>query len=57
MFSILVCMKDDYLSKMSDEVDMDIDMNVDDIVKNEDCSKNFTTMNVILLCYVELFNA
>lgn len=33
---------------MSDEVDMD----VDDTVKNEDCNKFFTTMKVILLCEI-----
>ena len=63
-FTILVCMDDDYFNKMSNEDDMDMDKNVDDIVKNEDCSKFFTTMEVILLCYyyviyliIDVFNA
>jgi len=37
-------MDDDYFNKMFDEVDM----NMDDTVKNEDCSKKFTTVNVII---------
>ena len=41
---VLVCIEDDYFNKMSDEVDMDMD----DTVKNEDCSKIFTTMKVII---------
>lgn len=32
-------MEEDYFSKMSDEVYMDIDKNMDDTVTNEDCSK------------------
>lgn len=41
-------MEDDYFNKMSDEVDMDMDMNEDDTFKNEDCSKFFTTIKVII---------
>ena len=41
---VLVCMKDDYFNKISDEVDMDMD----DTIINEDCSKIFTTMKVII---------
>jgi len=36
---------------MFDEVDMDMDKNVDDTIKNKDCSKLFTTTKVILSCY------
>ena len=46
---------------MSDEVDMNMNKNVDDTVKNEDCSKFCTTTKEILLCYyyviVDVFNA
>lgn len=47
-FTILVCMDDDYFNKMFDEVDM----NMDDTVKNEDCSNFFTTLKVILFCVI-----
>jgi len=50
-FTILVCMEDDYFNKMFNEVDMDMDKNVDDALKNEDCSNFFTTTEVILSCY------
>ena len=40
-------MEDDYFyNTMADEVDIDMD----DTVKNEDCSNYFTTTEVILLC-------
>ena len=61
LFTILVCMEDDQFSQMSDEVDMNMNKNVDDTVKNEDCSKFCTTTKEILLCYyyviVDAFNA
>jgi len=41
---VLVCMKDDYFNKISDEVDMDMD----DTVKNEDCNNFFKTTKVII---------
>lgn len=44
-------MENDYFYKMFDEVDMDMDKNVDDALKNEDCSNFFTTTEVILSCY------
>jgi len=45
-FVILIYMEDDYFNyKMFDEVDMDMD----DTIKNENCINFFTTMEVILL--------
>ena len=44
-------MEDDYFNKMFDEVDIDMGKNVNDTVKNVDCSNFFTTREVMLSCY------
>ena len=62
-------MEDDYVRKMSDEVDMEVDMDNDirvdedihkdyrqEIEKIVDCSKGFITTKVIILCLFFVFN-